>query len=77
MAVDLFEVLVSDRERQSVLPAFGQDGHEAISGEVLKLVNVKVERPTLVHWHVGSPHGGQLDLGHHHCAKYAGVILAH
>src|SRR3989344_2115278 len=69
----LSEVLVSQNERQFVLPALGEYLEKAIGGEVLKLVYVKVERHTFRLERVGTGERGHLNLRQEKRAEQIGV----
>ena len=70
-------VLVGNCEVKAVFACLGKDNGEGVGGEVLELVDIKIEWATIFNvGDVGARHGGELDLGNQEGAEDAGIIFA-
>lgn len=73
---NLVNVLVRQHQAQPVFPGLGQDGSEAVGGEVLKLVNEQEELLSLLLRLAGPAHRRQLELRHQQGAEEVGLVVA-
>lgn len=73
---ELGDVLMAQGEVEPVFPCFGQDGGEALGGEVLELIDEEIKIASLV---LGLPiagHGCELELGDEQRADQVGLVVA-
>ncbi len=73
---ELGDVLVTQREVEPVFARFGQDGCEALGGEVLELIDEEIKIAPLVLGLAVAGHGGELELRNEQGAEQVGLVVA-
>lgn len=73
---ELGDVLVAQGEIEPVFPRLGQDGGEALGGEVLELIDEEEKVAPLVLGLSIAGHGGELELRDEQGAEQVGLVVA-
>ena len=73
---ELGDVLMAQSEIEPVFPRLGQDGGEALGGEVLELIDEEIKIAPLVLWLPIAGHGGELELRDEQGAEQVGLVVA-
>ena len=72
----LIDILVRHRERELILASLREDCGEAVSGEVLELIDIESEVSTFSLRSIGTGHRLDLELGHHHGSEESTRIFS-
>ncbi len=73
---ELGDVLMTQCEIEPVFPRLGQDGGEALGGEVLELIDEEIKIASLVLGLAVAGHGGELELRNEKGAEQVGLVVA-
>lgn len=73
---ELGDVLMTESEIEPVFSCLGQDGGEALRGEVLELIDEEIKIAPQVLGLAVAGHGGELELGDEQGAEQVGFVVA-
>ena len=73
---ELFDVLMGERQAESIFTSFREDRREGVGGEVLELVDKQVEIITVLFGLTHALHGSDLELGSEQAPEQTGFVMA-